>query len=147
VRGKSLVARKMTGYLISSGIHLQYSVTILFSVLLLMQPPRETNPLKIVINTGITIHQKVVAPTQGDVCNFTPSCSRFSKKALKKYGVICGSLMAVDRLMRCNPWAVEHVNTYYSGIKNGKIYDPVENNFIFKKIKKPSEPSGVKSLH
>ena len=117
---------------------------ILFCALLFMQPIKETNPLKIIINTGITIHQKVVAPTQGDVCNFTPSCSRFSKKALKKYGVICGSLMAVDRLMRCNPWAVEHFNTYYSGIKNGKIYDPIENNFIFEKIKKPS---GVKSLH
>ncbi len=44
--------------------------------------------------------------------------------------------MAADRLMRCNPWAVDHLNTYYPGIKKGKIYDPIENNFIFGKIKK-----------
>jgi putative component of membrane protein insertase Oxa1/YidC/SpoIIIJ protein YidD len=114
-----------------------------------MQPIKETNPLKIVINAGITIHQKVVAPAQGDVCNFTPSCSRFSKKAINKYGVICGSLMAADRLMRCNPWAVDHLNTYYPDIRDGRIYDPVENNYIFGKIKKRDTtlPSGVKSLH
>lgn len=122
---------------------------ILFCALLFMQPPRETNPLKIVINAGITIHQKVVAPAQGDVCNFTPSCSRFSKKTISKYGVIWGSLMAADRLMRCNPWAADHLNTYYPGVKKGKIYDPVENNFIFGKIKKRDTtlPSGVKFLH
>ena len=122
---------------------------ILFCALLFMQPIKETNPLKIVINAGITIHQKVVAPAQGDVCNFTPSCSRFSKKAISKYGVIWGSLMAADRLMRCNPWAVDHLNTYYPGIRDGRIYDPVENNYIFGKIKKRDTtlPSGVKSLH
>ena len=108
---------------------------ILFCALLFMQPIKETNPLKIVINAGITIHQKVVAPAQGDVCNFTPSCSRFSRKAISKYGAIWGSLMAADRLMRCNPWAVDHLNTYYRGIRNGRIYDPVENNYIFKKLR------------
>ncbi len=101
-----------------------------------MQPIRETNPLKIVINAGITIHQKDVAPAQGDVCNFTPSCSSFRKKAISNYGVIWGSLMAADRLMRCNRWAVDHLNTYYPDIKKGKIFDPIENNFIFERIKK-----------
>jgi putative membrane protein insertion efficiency factor len=98
-----------------------------------MQPIKETNPLKIVVNVGITIHQKIFSPAQGEVCNFTPSCSRFGREAIRKYGIICGSLMTADRLMRCNPWAIEHLNTYYCGIRNGRIYDPIENNYIFKK--------------
>ena len=107
---------------------------ILFS-LFLLQPAKETNPLKIVINTGISIHQKIFSPAQGEVCNFTPSCSRFARKAIDDYGFVWGTLMAGDRLMRCNPWAIEHLNTYYCGIKNDRIYDPVENNYIFKKRK------------
>ena len=43
--------------------------------------------------------------------------------------------MAADRLMRCNPWAVDHLSTYYRGIRGGRIYDPVENNYIFKKLR------------
>ena len=108
----------------------------LLILLLLAQPPKQTNPVKIIINTGITLHQKIISPSQGDVCNFSPSCSRFGKKAIEKHGPIWGSLMAADRLMRCNPWAYQHFDTYYSGIKNQKIYDPIQNNFIFGKIRK-----------
>lgn len=98
-----------------------------------MQPVKETNPLKIVLNAGITVHQKIFSPAQGEVCNFTPSCSRFTRKAINEYGIIWGSLMSADRLIRCNPWAIEHLNTYYCGIQDGRIHDPVENNYIFEK--------------
>lgn len=39
--------------------------------------------------------------------------------------------MASDRLQRCNPFAWNYLYTYYSGIRNGKLYDPVENHYIF----------------
>jgi putative component of membrane protein insertase Oxa1/YidC/SpoIIIJ protein YidD len=110
-------------------------VYVLLLTLFLLQPVKQTNPLKIIVNAGIDLHQKVLAPAQGDVCNFTPSCSRFGRQAINKYGIIWGSLMAADRLMRCNPWAIEHLNTYYQGIRNGKIFDPVNNNYIFKKLR------------
>jgi len=44
--------------------------------------------------------------------------------------------MSADRLMRCNPDAINYYNTFYSGIKDNKVYDPVENNYIFAPIKK-----------
>jgi putative component of membrane protein insertase Oxa1/YidC/SpoIIIJ protein YidD len=108
-------------------------VLILFVALLFTQQVKETNPLKIIVNAGITLHQEIVSSAQGDVCNFTPSCSRFGRKAVNKYGIIWGSLMTADRLMRCNPWAIDHLNTYYCGIRDGRIYDPIENNYIFEK--------------
>lgn len=111
-------------------------MNLLLVLSILTQSQRETNPVKIVIGFGITLHQKIVSSSQGDVCNFSPSCSNFGKKSIEKYGALWGSLMAVDRLMRCNPWAYQHFNTYYSGIKNHKIYDPVENNFIFGKFRR-----------
>jgi putative component of membrane protein insertase Oxa1/YidC/SpoIIIJ protein YidD len=105
-------------------------------LLIFLQAPKETNPVTVVINTGILIHQKLIAPAQGDVCNFSPSCSHFGREAFSKYGPLWGSLMTADRLMRCNPWAYQYSNTYYSGVKNYKIYDPAENNFILRKIQK-----------
>jgi len=90
----------------------------------------------IVMEGAITTYQMVISPSQGDVCNFSPSCSYFAKSAIAKYGPLWGTLMASDRLMRCNPWAYQHFDTYYSGIVDGKIYDPPENNFIFGKIEK-----------
>jgi putative membrane protein insertion efficiency factor len=123
-------------HLIYLNKYLEYYMHIICLALFLIQPIKQTNPLKIIVNTGITLHQKVVSPAQGDVCNFTPSCSRFAQEAVDKYGILWGSFMAADRLMRCNPWAVNHVNTCYQGIHNNHIYDPVENNYIFKKRRK-----------
>lgn len=98
---------------------------------LFTQAPKETNPVKIVINTSITLYQNVISPSQGDVCNFSPSCSQFAKQAIEEYGPFWGPLMGADRFMRCNAWSYEHFNTYYSGITDHKINDPIENNFIF----------------
>uniref|UniRef100_A0A7V3RGI2 Membrane protein insertion efficiency factor YidD n=1 Tax=candidate division WOR-3 bacterium TaxID=2052148 RepID=A0A7V3RGI2_UNCW3 len=96
----------------------------------------ETNPVKIVFKTAIRLYQKAISPAQGDVCNFSPSCSQFAAEAIGKYGIFWGTLMSADRLMRCNPDAINYYNTFYSGIKDNKVYDPVENNYIFAPIKK-----------
>ena len=39
------------------------------------------------------------------VCKFHPSCSHYASDALRKYGPLRGSLKAVWRLLRCNPWS------------------------------------------
>lgn len=36
-------------------------------------------------------------------CRFEPSCSHYAEDAVKKYGVLKGSFMAVKRISRCNP--------------------------------------------
>lgn len=45
-------------------------------------------------------------------CRYAPSCSQYVIDALKKYGAVKGSWLAVKRLMRCHPWG-------------GSGYDPV----------------------
>lgn len=115
-------------------------MVFLVVLLVINQYPKETNPVKIVFSTAIKIYQKVISPAQGDICNFSPSCSNFAAESVKRYGVFWGTLMSADRLMRCHPGAFNYYDTYYSGIKDYKIYDPVENNFIFNPIKKPFEP-------
>ena len=38
-------------------------------------------------------------------CKYHPSCSQYAIDALKKYGLVRGSLKAVWRILRCNPWS------------------------------------------
>ncbi len=114
-------------------------MTSLLVLFLINQKIQETNPVKIVFKNTIRLYQKIVSPAQGDVCNFSPSCSHFAYESIERYGIFLGTLMSADRLLRCNPSAINYYDTFYSGIKDGKIYDPVENNHIFKPIKKDFE--------
>lgn len=38
-------------------------------------------------------------------CKYHPSCSRYAIGAFHRYGVLRGSVLAVWRLLRCNPWS------------------------------------------
>jgi putative membrane protein insertion efficiency factor len=38
-------------------------------------------------------------------CKFHPSCSQYALDALRKYGLVRGSLKAARRLLRCHPWS------------------------------------------
>jgi putative membrane protein insertion efficiency factor len=38
-------------------------------------------------------------------CKYHPSCSQYAVDALRKHGLLRGSLLAGWRLLRCNPWS------------------------------------------
>ena len=38
-------------------------------------------------------------------CKYFPTCSQYAIEALEKYGVIKGGLLAVWRILRCNPFS------------------------------------------
>ncbi len=88
-----------------------------------------TFPIKMLIN----FFQKIVSPVDGPTCDFYPTCSGYSKQALKKHGFFLGLAMASERIIR------DHGQEGYDLIfKFGRyyLYDPVENNdFWFKKKK------------
>ncbi|UCC12337.1 MAG: membrane protein insertion efficiency factor YidD [candidate division WOR-3 bacterium] len=86
----------------------------------------ETNSANIVVGSLFDLYQNIFSSSQGDVCNFSPSCSRFGRQAVAEHGIVLGTLMATDRLTRCNPWAYLYYGTYYEGIRDGKLYDPIE---------------------
>jgi putative membrane protein insertion efficiency factor len=39
-----------------------------------------------------------------NTCRFYPSCSHYGYQAIYKYGAIKGSIMAIWRIFRCNPF-------------------------------------------
>jgi uncharacterized protein len=53
----------------------------------------------------IRLYQKTISRTlPPDTCRFYPSCSHYSFSAIYKYGLLKGGLMAVWRVLRCNPF-------------------------------------------
>lgn len=52
----------------------------------------------------------------GDRCIYIPSCSAYMGQAVKKRGLLAGTLLGAARIMRCVPW------------KEGG-YDPVKDNY------------------
>ncbi len=36
-------------------------------------------------------------------CKFYPTCSEYTKQAIKKYGALKGSFLGIYRILRCNP--------------------------------------------
>lgn len=53
----------------------------------------------------IKLYQKYVSPLFRSKCRFYPSCSQYAILAINKYGVIKGSIKAIYRILRCNPFS------------------------------------------
>jgi len=74
-------------------------------------------------------YKALISPLQGRrVCNFEPTCSQFSKQAVDRYGLGLGIVMTADRLERCNPYAQFYLGSYYQGITDGRMNDPVADH-------------------
>ena len=54
---------------------------------------------------GIVFYQKAISPYLPHTCRYYPTCSEYSKEAIKKYGAFKGLLKSIWRILRCNPFS------------------------------------------
>jgi len=52
----------------------------------------------------VRVYKAAISPFLGRNCRFYPSCSDYTIQAIQKHGSIKGSMMAVWRIFRCNPF-------------------------------------------
>ena len=50
-------------------------------------------------------YQILLSPYMGGNCRYYPSCSQYAILAIKKDGVIKGTVKAAWRFLRCNPFS------------------------------------------
>jgi len=61
--------------------------------------------LKKILIALIRLYQKYISPLKGkQTCRFYPTCSQYAIDALTKYGILKGSWLAVNRLLKCHPF-------------------------------------------
>ncbi|QKG81172.1 membrane protein insertion efficiency factor YidD [Tenuifilum thalassicum] len=52
----------------------------------------------------VKLYQIFLSPYLPNSCRFTPTCSAYSIKALRKHGFFKGLWLSVKRISRCHPW-------------------------------------------
>ena len=48
-------------------------------------------------------YRLLVSPVLPRACRFVPTCSEYASEAIRKHGMLKGSVLAVRRLLRCHP--------------------------------------------
>ena len=76
----------------------------------------------------IRLYQRYISPGLPRRCRFSPTCSQYALDAIERFGAIRGTLLAVWRILRCNPFC-----------RGG--YDPVPDKFTFRRQNKKEEKS------
>lgn len=64
----------------------------------------ESNMKKILILL-IEFYRKYISPLKSTKCPYIPSCSEYGLEAIRKYGAFKGGLLAIWRIIRCNPFS------------------------------------------
>lgn len=67
----------------------------------------------------IRAYRRLISPLKKPCCRFRPTCSQFAIEAIEKHGAFLGLIMAIARILRCNPY-------------NPGGYDPVPERFSLK---------------
>ncbi len=68
--------------------------------------------MKLIAVFVVRAYRFSISPLFPPSCRFEPTCSQYAEKALVKYGLLKGAILALKRLSRCHPWG-------------GHGYDPV----------------------
>lgn len=67
----------------------------------------------------IRLYQRLLSPLLGPRCRYYPSCSEYAAQAIARFGILRGLLLAIWRVLRCNP------------LSHGGV-DPVESQRLFR---------------
>ena len=69
----------------------------------------------------ISLYQRFLSPVivkfletfgllRNNSCTFYPTCSEYTKEAIKKYGIFKGTGLGFFRILRCHPWQKNHID-------------------------------------
>jgi len=61
--------------------------------------------LRVLVVAPVRLYQRVISPALPRRCKYHPTCSAYALSAIRRYGILRGLVLAVWRLLRCNPWS------------------------------------------
>ena len=57
------------------------------------------------LTAPIRLYQRFISPLLPRRCKYEPTCSAYAVEAVRSFGAARGSVLAVWRLLRCNPFS------------------------------------------
>lgn len=92
-----------------------------------LEQQKSVGTVTVFFNALFNFYSSFVSPVDNKECIFNPTCSRFAREAIAKYGFVRAYPLISARLIRCNPSAYD--KGYYPPAKRSddiwKAYDPV----------------------
>jgi putative membrane protein insertion efficiency factor len=76
----------------------------------------------------LRVYQRAISPALPRRCKYHPTCSEYAVQAIRRYGILMGTVLAGWRLLRCNPFS-------HGG------YDPVSAQRLFRPVGSPAPDS------
>ncbi len=80
------------------------------------------NILKELYLIPVYLYKGIISPFTAPSCRYEPSCSTYFLEAVKKFGILRGTILGVVRIARCR-------KSFFGGP------DPIPEEFSFKRIK------------
>lgn len=62
-----------------------------------------SRPVIVVSRRLHRLYKRLISPLFGQACRFEPYCSDYALEAVEKYGLFRGVILAIKRIIRCNP--------------------------------------------
>ncbi len=62
--------------------------------------------MKFIFISLIKFYRRFISPLFPPCCKYYPTCSTYALTAVERFGVFRGSLLAIWRILRCNPWSL-----------------------------------------
>ena len=85
------------------------------------------SPLARAALAPIRFYQRRISPAFPRRCRYHPTCSDYAVRAITRYGILRGCVLALWRLVRCNPFS-----------PGG--YDPVSAQTLFRSPPRTAHP-------
>ena len=61
--------------------------------------------MKRAVLAALRFYKAQVSPALPPACRYTPTCSEYAIEAVEQYGAVRGTVMAIHRVISCNPFA------------------------------------------
>lgn len=85
---------------------------------------KKYNPISLGFGSLLYLYQNVLSQVSAD-CLYHPTCSDFSRDAIREYGLIKGVFLSSDRICRCNRIAATSINYFKFDQKSRHAHDSV----------------------
>lgn len=86
---------------------------------------RKLNPAGWILGGSLYVYQNVFSKHISADCLYHPSCSEFSKTAIRESGILPGILLSIDRVNRCNIISGQDLKRYGHDLMRTRFPDPV----------------------
>lgn len=81
------------------------------------------NPINSLLKATMFFYQNVLSAQLSKECPYEITCSNFSKKVIREFGIVKGVFLSADRITRCNRISLQDVNLNNIDPATGSIKD------------------------